>query len=53
MGCGVLLDENVAASFCVTDEVDILATIDHSSNAALCDVNDGISDAGLMLAYKF
>lgn len=53
LGCSLLFHEYAAAGFRVTDKVDILATIDHSSNADLCDVNDGISHAGLMLAYKF
>lgn len=53
LGCSVLFHEYAAAGFRVTDKVDVLATIDHSSNADLCDVNDGISHAGLMLAYRF
>ncbi len=53
LGCSLLFHEYAAAGFRVTDRVDILATIDHSSNADLCDINDGISHAGLMLAYKF
>lgn len=53
LGCSVLFHEYAAAGFRVTEKVDILATIDHSSNADLCDVNDGISHAGVMFAYKF
>lgn len=53
LGCSLMFRESAAAGFRLTDKLDIVASIDHSSNADLCDPNDGISHAGLSLAYKF
>lgn len=53
LGCTLLFREYAAAGFRLTDTLDIVASIDHSSNADLCAPNDGISHAGLSLAYKF
>ncbi len=53
LGCAVMFRESAAAGFRLTDKLDLVASIDHSSNADLCDPNDGISHAGLSLAYKF
>ncbi len=53
LGCTLMFREYAAAGFRLTDKLDIVASIDHSSNADLCDPNDGISHAGLALAYKF
>ncbi|WP_081449527.1 acyloxyacyl hydrolase [Rhodomicrobium vannielii] len=30
-----------------------MATIDHMSNAGLCDTNRGLTNAGVRLGYKF
>lgn len=53
LGCSLLFHEYAAAGFRLTDKLDVVATIDHSSSANLCAPNDGISHAGLALAYKF
>lgn len=53
LGCTLMFRESAAAGFRLTDKLDLVASIDHSSNADLCDPNDGISHAGLSLAYKF
>lgn len=53
LGCTLMFREYAAAGFRLTDKLDIVASIDHSSNADQCDPNDGISHAGLSLAYKF
>lgn len=53
LGCSLMFREYAAAGFRLNEKLDIVASIDHSSNADLCDPNDGISHAGLSLAYKF
>ncbi|WP_170253312.1 MULTISPECIES: acyloxyacyl hydrolase [Alphaproteobacteria] len=53
LGCTLMFRESAAAGFRVTDKFDIVASIDHSSNANLCAPNDGISHAGVAIAYKF
>ncbi|MDX3926192.1 MAG: acyloxyacyl hydrolase [Shinella sp.] len=54
LGCRVLFREHAALGYRVTEHVQILATIDHSSNADLCDgPNDGLTQAGLSVGYKF
>lgn len=53
LGCTLMFRESAAAGFRLSDKLDLVASIDHSSNADLCDPNDGISHAGLSLAYKF
>ena len=54
LGCRVLFHEYAAAGFHINEKWDILATVDHSSHAQLCDdQNSGISHAGIAFAYKF
>jgi lipid A 3-O-deacylase len=44
----------MAVGYRVTDDWQILATVDHSSHASLCDgPNDGLSHAGLAVGDKF
>ncbi len=54
LGCRVLFSEYAAAGFRFNEKLAIVATVDHASNANLCgNSNDGISHAGLSLAYRF
>jgi lipid A 3-O-deacylase len=54
LGCHLLFREHAALGVKVTDTVSVLATVDHSSNANLCDgPNDGLTHAGLALGLKF
>jgi lipid A 3-O-deacylase len=54
LGCRVLFREHAALGMRVTDNVNLMATVDHSSHANLCDgPNDGITHAGLSLGVKF
>lgn len=54
LGCRLLFREHAALGLAVTENVNMLATIDHSSNANLCDgPNDGLTHAGLALGVKF
>lgn len=53
VGCHFLFHESLAAGYKITQNVSIMATVEHSSNADLCDANDGLSYAGVSLGYKF
>lgn len=53
VGCNVLFHESVSAGYKVTEKWRVVATVEHSSNADLCDSNDGLSYAGLGVGYKF
>ncbi len=54
LGCRLLFREYAAAGFRFDDHWNLSASVEHSSNAKLCDSpNDGLTRAGLMLGYKF
>jgi len=47
-------DRNAAAGYRFDDHWNLSATVEHASNANLCDgPNDGLTRAGLMLGYQF
>lgn len=53
VGCSVLFHESAGLGYNITQNWRVLATIEHSSNANLCDDNDGLSYAGIAVGYKF
>lgn len=54
LGCRVLFREHAALGFEVSEKVRVMATIDHSSHASLCNgPNDGLTHAGLAVGVKF
>lgn len=54
LGCRALFHEYVAAGFNVTDRWSVIAHLEHSSHADLCDgPNNGLSRGGVMVGYKF
>jgi len=54
LGCRALFHEYVAAGFNVTDRWSVIAHLEHSSHANLCDgPNNGLSRGGVMVGYKF
>ncbi|PDT84362.1 acyloxyacyl hydrolase [Sinorhizobium sp. BJ1] len=54
LGCRLMFREYAAAGFRFDDHWNLSATVEHSSNANLCNgPNDGLTRAGLMLGYKF
>jgi hypothetical protein len=53
VGCHALFHESLAAGYKITSEWRVMATVDHSSNASLCDDNDGLSYAGISIGRKF
>ncbi|MBP1886598.1 acyloxyacyl hydrolase [Sinorhizobium mexicanum] len=54
LGCRLLFREYAAAGYRFDDHWNLSATIEHSSNANLCDgPNDGLTRGGLTLGYRF
>ncbi len=53
VGCRVQFHEGAALGYNINQNWRVMATIEHSSNADLCDQNDGLSYAGLAVGYKF
>jgi hypothetical protein len=37
----------------VTESISIMATVDHMSNADLCDENQGLTNAGVRVGYRW
>lgn len=52
-GCTVNFHESFAIGADITETVSILATVDHMSNAGLCDQNQGLTNAGVQLGYRW
>lgn len=54
LGCRALFREYVAAGFRLTENWNVVAQMEHSSHAKLCDgPNEGLSRAGVMVGYRF
>ena len=54
LGCRLLFREHAAMGVKVSEHVNLLATVDHSSSANLCEgPNDGLTHVGLALGVKF
>ena len=53
LGCHVLFHETATIGFNITENWRVMGTIEHSSNAGLCDFNRGLTNAGVRIGYKF
>ena len=53
VGCSLLFHESIAAGVRLDEHWSIVANAEHSSNAGLCEENDGLSYAGIGLGYRF
>ncbi len=53
MGCHATFREAASLGRLITETISIAATVEHFSNANLCDRNSGITNFGLMLGYQF
>jgi hypothetical protein len=52
-GCTVQFRESLSVGVNVTDQFSVMATVDHMSNAGLCDENQGLTNAGVRLGYRW
>jgi lipid A 3-O-deacylase len=53
LGCSVLFRESASVGFRFSENWSVMGTIEHLSNAGLCDANRGITEAGARLGYRF
>ncbi|AWN36313.1 acyloxyacyl hydrolase [Methylobacterium radiodurans] len=53
LGCNPLFREAAALGFRITERLSIMATIEHMSNAGLCDNNRGLTNYGGKIGYTF
>lgn len=53
LGCSVLFRESASIGVQVSEQASIMATIEHASNANLCDGNRGLTNMGIRLGYRF
>ncbi len=53
LGSRVLFHESAALGLRLSSHMNVIAFIDHASNASLYDDNDGLTHAGMLLGYRF
>lgn len=53
MGCNATFRESASIGRSIAKNMTIAATVEHFSNANLCDHNSGITNVGLMVGYRF
>lgn len=52
-GCTLNFRESASLGFVLSERWRLLLTVDHMSNAGLCDENRGITNAGVRFGYKW
>lgn len=52
-GCTLLFRESASIGVDLTGELRLIATVDHISNAGLCGENQGLTNAGVRLGYRW
>ena len=52
-GCAVQFRESASVGVELTEHLRVMATVDHMSNAGLCDGNQGLTNAGVRLGYRW
>ncbi len=52
-GCSLNFRESASLGMHLTPSWDIMVTVDHMSNANLCDRNAGLTNLGVRMGYKF
>lgn len=53
MGCSVLFRESASIGFQLSEKALIMATIEHASNANMCNGNQGFTNMGIRFGYRF
>ena len=53
MGCRGAFHESLSLGYRLAPQWRVMATIEHASNAGLCDSNRGVTNAGLRIGYAF
>ncbi|MFO1151556.1 MAG: acyloxyacyl hydrolase [Alsobacter sp.] len=53
VGCHANFRESASLGYRFTEQVSLMATVEHLSNAGLCDRNRGVTNVGIRLGYSF
>lgn len=53
LGCSPLFRESLALGYRLNANWSVLATVDHMSNAGLCDANRGLTNVGGKISYRW
>lgn len=53
MGCRLSFHESATLGYRITPVWSVMATVEHASNAGLCDENRGLTNFGLRVGYSF
>jgi hypothetical protein len=53
LGCSPLFRESGSIGYRVTSSWSVMASIEHLSNAGLCDANRGLTNYGVRVGYRF
>ncbi len=53
LGCPVLFRESLSLGYRFSPNWSLIATVEHNSNAGLCDGNRGLTNEGIRLGYRF
>lgn len=53
LGCAFAFRESASLGVMVNDNASIMATVEHASNANLCQSNRGLTNMGIRFGYKF
>jgi lipid A 3-O-deacylase len=53
VGCHANFRESASLGYRFTEQVSLMATVEHLSNAGLCDQNRGVTNVGIRLGYSF
>ncbi|MBX3446993.1 MAG: acyloxyacyl hydrolase [Parvibaculum sp.] len=52
-GCRANFHQSASIGYRFTPQLSLMASVEHMSNASLCDQNDGLTNAGVRLGYSF
>ena len=52
-GCRANFHQSGSIGYRITPQLSLMASVEHMSNASLCSMNDGLTNAGVRLGYSF
>ena len=52
-GCNANIRESASLGIDLTEQMRLMVTVDHMSNGGLCDQNEGLTNAGVRLGYRW
>lgn len=52
-GCTIQFRESLSVGVDLSERISLMATVDHMSNSGLCNENQGLTNAGVRLGYRW